>query len=147
MRDHCMHDGADLPLDVGTALMIPTASALLADGCVGDDEVAQVRALCMQSPIFLDTSDDEDAETILTATRLVQHRGYETMCRHAARVLSPKLRETAFAFAVSVIAADGYIHGKEESLIAELIDWLSLDLVRAQSILSVIPILQYGLGA
>lgn len=132
-------------LAIETALMIPTVSAILADGAIEDQEIAQVMALCLQNPIFSDNSDEEDAEIIMLATRLVQEEGDETMCKSAAAVLSPALRETAFAFAVAIVSSDGHIDQSEEALINRLVDWLSIDSIRAQNIVSVIPVLHNDL--
>lgn len=132
-------------LTIETALMIPTVSAILADGAIEDREITQVMALCLQNPIFSDNSEEEDAEIIMLATRLVQKDGDETMCKNAAAVLPPALRETAFAFAVAIVSSDGHIDQSEEALIDRLVDWLSIDPVRAQNIVSVIPILHNDL--
>ena len=134
-------------LDVRTAMMIPTVSAMLADGMVDDEEISQILAICMQSPIYLDSSSDEDLETVLLAVRLVINHGDREMCQRACERLSPALRETAFAFAVAIVCSDRLIEQKEEMLIERLVTWLALDSGRAKSIVSVVPILQRAVDA
>lgn len=142
--DNVSTQGTEAALSIETALMIPTVAAIMVDGEIDDGEIAQLMALCLHSPIFVDNSEQQDAEIIMDATRLVQMFGARTMCCRAASALTPALRETAYAFAVAIVGSDGHVAVSEESLISSLVGWLSLDRGRAHQIASIIPVLQNG---
>ncbi len=129
---------------VEIALMVPAVSAALADGVIADEEITQLMALCLQSPLFEENSEDEDTEIIARAVEAVQASGHAAACASAALTLSPELRETAFAFAVAIVASDGRIAPSEEALLERLIGWLQIGRARAEAIMSVIPVLQNG---
>jgi tellurite resistance protein len=131
-------------LDLATAVMVPAVAAMLSDGSIEDEEVSQIRAICLLSPLFRENSRDEDTDLILKAIKLVESHGAEDMCMRAAATLSPALRETAFAFATAMVMSDGHVGRKEEAVVDNLVQWLSLSQDRASAILSVIAVLQHA---
>jgi len=134
-------------LDVSTAVMVPIVAAILADGSVEDSEIDQVRSICAWSPIYARNTREQDTDIIVRAIRLVEGEGREAMCRKAAEALSPALRETAFAFAVRMVFADGHVGSAEEALIEQLVQWLSIDGARARSFVEVISTMQHNASA
>lgn len=136
--------GAPEDLNIGTAVMIPMVAAMLSDGSIDEDEVVQIRSICLVSPIFANNSRDKDTEIILRAIRMVEDEGAKITCGKAANVLSPALRETALAFAVLLVMADGHIGQKEEQLIDNLVSWLSVDGDRAEIIVEVAALFRNG---
>lgn len=131
-------------LDAGTAVMIPMVAAMLADGSIDDDEISQIRSICLLSPIFAHNTRDRDTEIIIKAIRLIEDDGSQTMCEKAAQALSPALRETAVAFAIMMVMSDGHIGRKEEELIDNVIKWMAVDGDRAEMIAEVCTMLRNG---
>lgn len=134
-------------LDVSTAVMVPIVAAALADGSIEDSEINQVRSICAQSPIYARNTRDQDTDIIVRAVKLVESEGREIMCRRAAEVLSPALRDTAFVFAVRMVFADGHVGSAEEILIDELTEWLSIESARARSFVETVAIMQHTADA
>jgi len=139
--------GADTTLDVGTAVMIPMVAGMLADGSIDDDEVRQIRAICIFSPIFARNSVDRDTEIIMKAIRIVEDQGAEIACGLAREFLSPALRETAFVNAVKLVFSDGHVGSKEQRTVENLDRWLSLGDGRARMLIEAVSIMQHGANA
>ena len=134
-------------LDVGTAVMIPMVAAMLADGSIDDDEVRQIRSICVWSPVYARNSADRDTEIILQALRIVEDIGPEAACARARDFLSPALRETAFISAVRLVFSDGHVGQKEEATIESLVSWLNIDATRARMMVEAVAIMQQGPNA
>lgn len=134
-------------LDIQTAVMVPVVAAMLADGEIDDKEVGQIRSICAWSPIYARNSQDRDTEIILSAIKRVQADGAEVVCRQAADLLSPALRETAFVFAVRMVFADDHVGRSEELLIERLAGWLLLDSARARSFVETVSVMQHTAAA
>ena len=135
--------GLDQSLDVSTAVMAPIVSAMVADGTVDDDEIRQIRSLCVWSPIYARNSAEQDEEIILRALHLIDENGAEAVCRRAATVLSPGLRETAFIFATRMVFADGFIGSKEQEAVSAIATWLEIDERRARAMVEFVSIMQH----
>lgn len=134
-------------LDLSTAVMVPVVAGMLADGLIDDDEVRQIRSICAWSPIYIRNTVEQDTEIINRAIRMVEREGAEGMCRQAADLLSPALRETAFVFAVRLVFADGHVGSSEEKLVEQLAGWLSLDAARARSFVETVSVMQHSADA
>lgn len=134
-------------LDVSTAVMVPMVAAMLADGEMDDSEINQIRSICVWSPIYARNTRDQDTNIILRAIKRIKDAGTEPMCREAAELLSPGLRETAFVFAVRMVFADGNVGQSEEKLIEQLSGWLSLDSGRARSFVETVSVMQHTADA
>ena len=137
---------ADTSLDVPTALMIPIVGAMLADGIVEEEELFQIDAVCAFSPVYERNASYENELLIIRATRLIEDHGLQTMCERAAGVLSPALRETAFAYAVKVIFADGQYGELEKQVISNMRSWLGVETARAHAIIDVISVMRRSAG-
>lgn len=133
--------------DAPTALMTPIVAAMLADGRVDESEVLHVETICMTSPVFERNSNVQNERLILHVTRMIEDKGAEAMCRKAAQILSPPLRETAFMYAVRVVLSDGYIGEAEQSLLESLAVWLLIGEDRASTMIDVASIMQNGVDA
>ncbi|HEX8301477.1 tellurite resistance TerB family protein [Sphingomonas sp.] len=134
-------------LDKSTAVMIPMVAAMTSDGDIDDDEIRQIRSICVWSPIYAHNSMDQDTDIILRAIRMIKDLGAEAMCVRAGELLSPALRETAFCFAVRLAFADGFVGTKEQDFVERLMGWLAVDPARAQHVVEVITMMQHGLDA
>jgi len=133
--------------DVPTAVITPIVAAMLADGRVDEAEVLHVETICATSPIFERNSSVQNERLILHVTRMVEDRGPESMCRKAAAVLSPALRETAFIYALRVIFSDGYVGDLEREVVSKLTDWLGIPEDRAAVMIDVASVMQNGVDA
>jgi len=138
--------GADEVLDVPASLMIPLVVAMLADGRVAADEMAEIHAICAASPIFERNSRFENEYLIDRAMRLIEGRGMEQACLAAKAILSPNLRETAFVHAVRVIFSDGHVGRLEEDVIDRMIGWLEIAPERARMMVEVVSIMRHPAG-
>ena len=130
-------------LNISTAVMVPIVAAMLADGSIDDEEVNQIRSICVWSPIYARNTRDQDTDIILKAIKRVKEDGAESMCRQAAELLSPGLRETSFVFAVRMVFSDGHVGQSEEKLIEQLAGWLSLDASRAKRFVETVSVMQH----
>jgi len=139
--------GREDELDLSTAVMLPIVGAMLADGIVEEEELFQIDAVCAFSPIFERNTSYENELLILRATKLVEDHGLATMCERAAALLSPALRETAFAYAVKVIFSDGRYGEVEQAVIRDIRKALDVSEARAAMVIDVISVMRRGADA
>lgn len=126
----------ELEFDTQRAVMTIVISALLADGDADDEEVARMRSMCERSTIFNANSKDADDKVIEFALRVIRQQGLQAV-DSAAKALPASLRETAFAYAVEVVLADGQVGEEEEAFIDALAQQLRIDEGLAQAIIGV----------
>jgi uncharacterized tellurite resistance protein B-like protein len=139
--------GNELNLDPATAVMVPIVAAMLADGRVEEEEVLQIEAICATSPIYERNSVTDNERLINHVTRMIEDQGMEKMCRAAAQILSPALRETAFVYAAKVIFSDGYVGQIEREVMESLFTWLEIQDDRARVLVDVVSVMQHPLTA
>lgn len=142
LYDKLKSRGAEETMDVAMAVMAPIVAAMLADGKVEEEEVLHVETICATSPIFERNSSTQNQRLILQVTRMIEDRGPESVCKRAAAVLSPALRETAFVHAGKIVFSDGYVGELERQTIDRLTDWLELEPQRAAVIMDVVAVMQ-----
>jgi uncharacterized membrane protein YebE (DUF533 family) len=135
--------GADTALDVGTAVMVPMVAGMLADGSIDDDEVRQIRSICVWSPIYARNSMDRDTDIIMKAIRLVDDLGAQGACEAARDFLSPALRETAFISAIRLVFSDGHVGQKEQRIVEQLVSWLAIAQERSRMLVEAVSIMQH----
>jgi uncharacterized tellurite resistance protein B-like protein len=107
------------------ALMTIVIAAVMADGEVADEEITRVRSMCMLSPLFASNSAEQDLAVIKFAVNVTSQMGEQAIVS-AAEVLSPELRETAFAFACDMVLADGIVGHSEEAFLNVLMHRLGV---------------------
>lgn len=129
--------------DTQRAVMTIVISALAADGEVDDEEVARMRSMCARSPIFAKNSKQEDDRVIDFALAAVRQMGSDAIVR-ASEALTPPLRETAFAFAVEIVMADGHVGRQEEAFIDQLAKLLEIDEGLARAVIGVTAVRSRG---
>lgn len=129
--------------DTQRAVMTIVITALAADGEVDDEEVARMRSMCARSPIFAHNSKQEDDRVIDFALASIRRLGNDALGR-AAAALTPPLRETAFAFAVEIVMADGHVGAQEEAFIDRLVRLLEVDEDVARAVIGVTAIRARG---
>ena len=135
--------GVDESIDIPTAVMLPMIAAMTADGDVDDDEVRQIRSICVWSPIYARNTKDQDTQIILRALNLVNDQGADAMCAKAAEVLSPALRQTAFCFAARIVFSDEHVGARERELLERMVAILGIGDERARQIIEVVSIMQH----
>jgi uncharacterized tellurite resistance protein B-like protein len=99
--------------------MTIVVGAVKADGQVSREEVIRLRSMCALSPVFMANTGEQDGAVISFADNVTTQLGDEAIAR-AIEVLTPELRETAFAFACDMILADGVLGRDEEVYITKL---------------------------
>lgn len=125
--------------DEQKAIMTIVVAALLADGEADDDEVARLRSMCARSPIFSSNSREQDDLLIDFAIKMIKQHQNEAVIK-AGSALKPLLRETAFAFAVEIVLADGVVGNQEEVFISKLASDLGVEEGLAGAIVAVTEI-------
>lgn len=98
------------------------------DRDMGDDELARIGAIVRTLPVF---RGFDQAQTLLVAQacqRLLQEEdGFEQVLSQVRSALSPELRETAYALAVDVAAADLSVREEETRILDIVRDRFGLD--------------------
>ena len=112
-------------LDAPEALVCTMVLVAAADGGMSDREIGVMSGQVQTLPAFRDFSADQLAQATDTAVKLLNE---DDGLRHAGRLiraaLPPKLRETAYALACEVVAADEVVG--QQSL--EMLDFVRSEL-------------------
>lgn len=135
--------GADAELDTPAAVMVPIVAAMVADGRIDDDELEYIHFICGSTPIFERNSKADNEYLINRSMRLIEDHGIEGMCRKAANLLSPALKETAFVHAASVVFSDGHLGRLEKETIENMIAWLEINPERARMFVEAVSVMRH----
>lgn len=111
--------------NVQQAIMTVVIAAVMADGEIADEEIGRVRSMCALSPIFASNTQEQDVAVIRFAVNVTSQMKEQATIK-AAEVLTPELRETAFAFACDMILADGIVGQAEEAFLTSLMNVLGI---------------------
>jgi tellurite resistance protein len=123
------------PIDHHTALIFTMVLVSAAEGVMDDTEVETLGRLVRYLPIFKDFDNDRLAEVGRDCTYLLrQEDGLDRAMDMIAEGLPPKLRETAYALACDIAAADGDLAEEELNLLHLLRAELSVDTLIAAAI-------------
>lgn len=109
------------------AVMTIVVSAVAADGNASDEEISRLRSMCARSPVFSANTREQDDAVIDFAVNVISQMDTASLLNAAAGALTPELKETAFAFAVEMVLADGMVGADEEAFISQLADALGID--------------------
>ncbi|HET6185358.1 MAG TPA: tellurite resistance TerB family protein [Acetobacteraceae bacterium] len=122
-------------LDPQEALVCTMVLVAAADGGMTDREIAVMAGQVQTLPAFRDFSSEQLAEATDAAVALLNE---EDGLRHAAKLinaaLAPPLRETAYALACEVVAADSSARQGELQMLEFVRDALHLDPLVASAI-------------
>ncbi len=129
--------------DAQRGVMTIVVAAIAADGGIDDEEVARLRSMCARSPLFSENSKEQDDRLIDFALGAMRQLGNDALARAAAALAQP-LRETAFAFAVEIVLADGSVDAEEEALIDHLASILEINDGLARAVIAVTAIRARG---
>ena len=123
------------PIDHHTALVFTMVLVSAAEGVMTDAELGTIGQQVRYLPVF--RGFDHDRLTAVgreCAELLRQEDGLDIACDMIAEALSPRLRETAYALACDVAAADGTLAEEEANLLELLRRRLSIDRLVAAAI-------------
>jgi tellurite resistance protein len=122
-------------LDPQEALVCTMVLVAAADGGMTDREIGVMAGQVQTLPIFQDFSTDRLSAATEAAVGLL---GEEEGLNHAARLirdsLSPRLRETAYALACEVVAADQEVGQESLQMLEFVMNELHLDPLVAAAI-------------
>jgi tellurite resistance protein len=95
-------------LDAPEALILTMVLVAAADGGITDREIGVMSGIVQTLPAFADFTSEQLAEATDAAVRLLnEDEGLSHAGELIRRALGPRLRETAYALACEVVAADG----------------------------------------
>lgn len=123
------------PIDQHSALIYTMVLVSAAEGVMDDAEIETIGRLVRFLPVFQDFDHDRLTEVGENCTYLLrQEDGLDQACDLIAGALPPKLRETAYALACDVAAADGELAEEELNLLHMLQSRLGVDSLIATAI-------------
>ena len=123
------------PIDHHSALIYTMVLVSAAEGVMADSEIETIGRLVRYLPIFRDFDHDSLTEVGRDCTYLLrQEDGLDRACDIIAEALPAKLRETAYALACDVAAADGELAEEELNLLHMLRARLGVDSLIAAAI-------------
>lgn len=100
------------------AVMSVAVLAAEADGRWSRRELDRMRMMAYLQPLFRDIPSVE--KFIGDRTTAARAAGAEATLEDCRKALTPRLRETAYAWAVELVQSDGAVVGKEHSFLKEL---------------------------
>jgi tellurite resistance protein len=123
------------PIDHHTALVFTMVLVSAAEGVMTDAELGTIGRQVRYLPVFREFDHEQlPAVGRACAELLRQEDGLDIACDMIAEALSPTLRETAYALACDVAAADGALAEEEANLLELLRRRLSIDRLVAAAI-------------
>ena len=114
-------------------------SAVASDGKLNKPEVEKLRMMPFLCPLFKDVEYVDPY--ILAVARFVGTNDTQKVLEASAKVLTPSLKETAFAWAVQMVHADGKVVPQEHKLLNQIIQALGLNGELAGKIRAIVPML------
>lgn len=98
------------------------------EGCMGDRELQAIGRIVKQLPVFRDFDADKLTYVAKECADILQDKeGFDAVLGLVNGALPARLKETAYALAVEVAAADLAVHREELRFLAILRDRLGLD--------------------
>ncbi|MDH3661011.1 MAG: tellurite resistance TerB family protein [Alphaproteobacteria bacterium] len=123
------------PIDHHSALIYTMVLVSAAEGVMADTEIETIGRLVRYLPIFQDFNHDRLTEVGRDCTYLLRREdGLDQACDMIAEALPAKLRETAYALACDIAAADGELAEEELNLLHMLRNRLGVDSLVATAI-------------
>ena len=123
------------PIDHHTALIFTMVLVSAAEGVMTDAELDAIGRQVRYLPVFREFDHDRLPEVGRSCAELLRREdGLDVACDMIAEALSPRLRETAYAVACDVAAADGTVAEEEANILELLRRRLSIDRLVAAAI-------------
>lgn len=126
-------------LSPADAVMAVAIMAVSADGKLSDKETANLKGVLVSSPLFFKVKDA--AEYIGCVAAAIADKGRDAVLEKAAELLTPSLRETAYAWAVYMVATDRKFLPPEHKFLEVLRKKMGLHGVLAGKINAVVPMM------
>lgn len=126
-------------LNPADALMAVAILAVSSDGKLNDREIDNLKGVLVSSPLFGKVEDAGEYMGCIASA--IADKGRDTVLERAAELLSPSLRETAYAWAVYMVATDRKVVAPEHKFLEALRRALGLHGVLAGKINAVVPML------
>lgn len=122
-------------IDHHSALIYTMVLVSAAEGVMTDTEIETIGRLVRYLPVFRDFDHDRLTDVGRECTYLLrQEDGLDQACDMIAEALPAKLRETAYAVACDVAAADGQLAEEELNLLHMIQNRLGIDTLIAIAI-------------
>ena len=116
------------PLSHHAALVYVMVTISAVDRTMSDDELARIGEIVTNLPVFADYDEERLVKTAEACGEILSSNGgLEQVLRLVHGALPPKLRETAYAVALEVAAADHQVKPEEIRFLEMLGDSLELD--------------------
>ena len=116
------------PLNHHAALVYVMVTISAVDRAMTDDELARIGEIVSNLPIFADYDDNDLVKTAEACGEILSaDGGLQQVLRLVRGALPDKLRETAYAVALEVAAADRLVRPEEIRFLEMLGDTLELD--------------------
>ena len=116
------------PLSHHAALVYVMVTISAVDRTMSDDELARIGEIVTNLPVFADYDEERLVKTADACGEILSSDGgLEQVLRLVHGALPPKLRETAYAVALEVAAADHQVKPEEIRFLEMLGDSLELD--------------------
>jgi tellurite resistance protein len=116
------------PLSHHAALVYVMVTISAVDRTMTDDELARIGEIVTNLPVFADYDEESLVKTAEACGEILSaDGGLEQVLRLVHGALPPKLRETAYAVALEVAAADREVKPEEIRFLEMLGDSLELD--------------------
>ena len=123
------------PIDHHTALIFTMVLVSAAEGVMTDAELETIGQQVRYLPVFRDFDHDRLPEVGRRCADLLREEdGLDLACDMIVEALSPRLRETAYAVACDVAAADGSLADEEIDLLEFLRRRLGIDRLLAAAL-------------
>ena len=136
----CACGGTQKSLDsAADAVMALCVLALASDGKLGKPELERMDQMLIMSPIFTGVKSARDYAACVAEA--VEGKGRAEVIAEAAALLSARLSETAYAWAVQMVLADSKIVSPEHKFLSEIRKALGIHGVLAGKINAVTAIL------
>lgn len=121
------------------AIMAVAILAVSADGKLKQKEMDGLAGVLAANPLFEDVENAKDYMGCIAS--VIMDRGRDEVLEEAAALLSPSLRETAYAWAVYMVSSDRKFVTGEHRFLEVLRKKLKIHGVLAGKINSVVPML------
>jgi len=123
------------PIDHHTALIFTMVLISAAEGVMTDPELEAIGRQVRYLPVFHGFDNDRLTTVGRNCAELLRKEdGLDVACDMIVEALSPRLRETAYALACDVAAADGPLADEEANLLEFLRRRLGIDRLVAAAI-------------
>ena len=123
------------------ALMMVAMCASASDNKPSQEEINRIVSLAMGHPMFHEEDVDTLNRKVDRMLHLLLKLGISKSIELARKPLTPELKETAFAWAVYVVFADGWIDDGEKHFLENLMSQFNIDNDVAKKIIEVTQII------